>query len=65
MILCMLKSKVFIVSKGAAVAWWLEHWACNPQVLRSNSIKVLGDDRKSIRSQLILCLKNYNPAGQG
>ena len=27
----------------------IEHWACNPQVLGSNPIKVIGDDRKSIR----------------
>ena len=28
----------------------IEHWACNPQVLGANPIKVIGDDRKSIQS---------------
>ena len=36
----------------------------NLQVLGSNAIKVVGDDRKSIRSQLLRCLKNYNPQGR-
>ena len=32
-----------------AVAWWLEHWTCNPPWVK-NLIKVIGDDRKSIWS---------------
>ena len=34
-------------------------------VLGSNPIKVIDDDRKSIQSQLLLSLRNYNPVGQG
>ena len=41
--------EVFI-KKKKNVAYWLEHWACNQQVLGLAPIKVIGGDRKSIWS---------------
>ena len=47
------------------MGWWLEHRACNPPVLGSDPVNVIGDDGKSIQSQLLLCFDYNNPEEQG